>query len=431
MSIYWIIISFSILINFAFNTSLKKRFQEFRYLELGYLVNLSISIYLIGPALVLITSGYVEGDPISYIFSGFTGTNELDSKYNLLRILVFQGVFAFFYLVFRSKKSERNLRFNVSSSKAIALIFGLFLLLSYLILFGLSQGYDDYIESYKRYDHLNGPLRLFVSIIIRFKYSLIIVFLITLFSSYASNKRFILLICSILLVFEGVYSAGARITLLFVLIQIFFLYSLFFKVPRLNMKTLFLVFLPAFLAFFAIEKLRTNQVDNEGIDSLLALPGELGAVFFPSLHLYEQRRLGVIPDKEVGMIFFDFIGSFIPTAKALELSPMHWYQENYFPNTEVPPFTMGPIANTALWEGNVGILIRPFMLALLLASFTNYFFSARKSVFSLLTYIFVFSTSIMIMKYSIFYHVTPFFKTVLPVYLFFLLIFSFLKFYRK
>lgn len=431
MTTYWIIISFSILVNFFFNSALKKRFEEFRYLELGYLINFSISIYLIGPALVLITSGYVEGDPISFIFSGFTGTNELDSKYNLLRILGFQGVFAVSYLGFRTKIFDKKLKFDISFSKSIALCFGILLLISYLLLFGLSQGYSDYIDSYSRYDHLSGPIRLIVSIFIRFKYALIIVFLINLFSSYSSNKKIILFFCAILLVLEGLYSAGARITLLFVLMQIFFLYSLFFKVPTLNIRTLLLVFIPAFLMFFAIEKLRTNQVDNEGVDSLLALPGELGAVFFPSLHLYEQRRLGVIPEKEILMIFFDFVGSFIPTAQALELSPMHWYQKNYFPETKVPPFTMGPIANSAMWEGNIGIIIRPFFLGVLMSSICNFFYRKRKSVFSLLTYIFIYSTSIMIMKYSIFYHVTPFFKTIFPVYIFFLLFFSLLKYSRR
>ena len=408
----WVIISLTLLINLFFNNKLKNRFQEKRFLEFGYQLNLFLSIYIIGPALVLITSSFVEGDPISYLYNGFTYANEDSFTIHLYRMLVFQFVFALTYLKYRNYKFIISKVENFSFSKFMTLFFGVILIFTYTMLFISSSSFDNYIESYERFNHLSPGLKLFISTLVRFKFAFIIIFLVNLFYNYKDNKSVLIITCLSLIYFEFLFSAGARISLFFLFLQLFILISIFYKVPFPNFRKLFFALIIFGSLFLVIERVRVTEQNFER-ETLLSIPGEFGSVFFTSFHLYNERLSGNLPKTNFNMIFFDFMGSLLPNSVITDYDPIFWYQKNYFPKSEVPPFTLGPIANTAIWEGHIGLLFRSFLCALIFAKLSNIFSRGPFSFFKICIYLFVFSTCIMIHKYSIFYHVTPFVKNML------------------
>jgi len=94
---------------------------------------------------------------------------------------------------------------------------------------------------------------------------------------------------------------------------------------------------------------------------------------------------------------------------------MYWYADNYFPNAVVPPFTMGPIALSALWGGEIGLFIQGVLNGILFAYLMRWFArdGARWRVMTI--YVFCYSSCIMCLKYSIFWHLVPLEKIILPL----------------
>lgn len=426
---YWII-SVSLILNLIFNLKLKNRFGKFRFLELGYHLNLFLSFYIIVPTIIFISSSFTVGDPISYVFNGFTYSNSSLFLKHLIRMIVFQLFFIFSYLRIRNKNIISYKISDFSYKKAFVILFSLILVICYVILFGLSNDFDGYIESYKRYDHLNRPLRLLVSFIVRFKFAFIVLFLIHFFI-YFKNKKIVLSFgFFILLLVESKYSSGARISVLFLIFQGFGLYALIIGFPRI--KNLVIAFLTTLILFTIIEKTRfNNEIGNENNELITFLPGEFGAVFFTSYHLYQEREDNQLPAKSYKMFFFDFIAPFIPNASISDIDPIFWYQKAYFPLSEVPPFTLGPIANTAIWEGEIGLVLRAYFCGFLLGFFSNYITRNNIRPFCLFIFISIFSTIVMVMKYSIFFHLTQIIKNLILPYLIFKVIEKLFNFYSK
>lgn len=429
MTFTFIITSISIFISYIFNRKLNFRYGKFKMLEVGYILNLFICAYIVGPSLAYIFSSYTPGDPLSYILDGFITIYEHDFNINLLRLVIFQSVFCGTYFYFRKKKSWLFNKPRLIGNVIVTIVFGIALLGIYFTLIYMSKDFSSYVESYNRYDHIKGAWRIIISMLVRFKFAISTIFLISLFT--LDSKKILKLIAILFLIsLESYYSAGARISLLFTILQIFFLFSLFHFIPKISLRNTFLIILPLFVLFTAIEKLRTNQQENESLDTLVSIPGEVGAVFFPSIFLYEKRSLNLLPPKNIGMFFYDFTGAFLPNSWIKNDDPMVWFKTNYFPESDVPPFTLGPIANTAIWEGNIGILIRSWILGFLLAEITNLVYRKWNNMLKLLSYTFIFSSSVMIMKYSIFYHFTPFVKSIMPIFIIYLIIVKLTKFYR-
>lgn len=427
---YWAI-SFTLLFTLFFNFKLKKRFKGYRFLEIGFYLNFFLSLYIILPTVVFITSSFTVGDPISYVFNGFAFSNESLFINHLIRMLVFQLVFIISYLKIRGAKIIRYNTLDFKFKKAFVITFLFFLIVCYILLFGLSSDFDGYIESYQRYDHLSRPLRLFVSLMVRFKFAFSVLFLIHFFIYFKKKKIITVTVFLCLLVAEGYYSSGARISILFLLLQGFGLYVIINGLPK--MRNILLGSLTCLVLFTIIEKTRLNSTNDKVTNELAALiPGEFGAVFFTSYHLYQKREDNQLPSKSYKMFFFDFISPLMPNADIDEIDPIFWYQKNYFPDTEVPPFTLGPIANTAIWEGEIGLILRAWLCALLFAKFSNYITRKKISPFNLFVYLSIFSTSVMVVKYSIFYHITPFVKNlILPFTLYLILRYIFSFFSKK
>jgi hypothetical protein len=96
---------------------------------------------------------------------------------------------------------------------------------------------------------------------------------------------------------------------------------------------------------------------------------------------------------------------------------MHWYFVNYYPDALVAPYTLGPIADSALWGGEFDLFLRGIINGLFFACIVRWFIKFKNNWWSLAIYTFLCATSIMTIKYSIFYSLSPILKTIIPMFL--------------
>lgn len=285
-----------------------------------------------------------------------------------------------------------------------------------LLLGLLSAPVEEYIDHYTRYDHLSSSLRALVSLILRVESGLFLVVLTIVFMNFRRYGALGLLLTVGALLFKVLNSMGSRIESLFVLLAAVCLYQHY--VHRISVGKAVAGALAAGALFTALEVLREVGFDLGSAVDLLVAQGvqpaaEFGAVFLTSFHLYTERASGTLPPTEWPMFFSDFVSLVMPNS-FVRYSPQYWYADYYFPMAVVPPQTNGPIADSAVWGGEADLLIRSVLNGLLFAWLTNYFHGRKRDWRVACVYVFCFSTSIMTIKYSIFYHLNPIVKTVLP-----------------
>lgn len=175
------------------------------------------------------------------------------------------------------------------------------------------------------------------------------------------------------------------------------------------------------VVFSVIEMVRSAELDFSALKETTSqeqgMPAaELGAVYFTGFHLYSERSQGTLPPIEWQVFFNDFI-SMVPLVDQTKWHPMYWYARNYFPDAVVPPQTLGPIAESALWGGEIDLLIRGFINGTLFAFLMRWFARDCGKWQVMTIYVFCYSTCIMCLKYSIFYHFAPLVKMILPLLL--------------
>jgi hypothetical protein len=210
---------------------------------------------------------------------------------------------------------------------------------------------------------------------------------------------------------------GARIESLFVLLMVVCLYQIY--VRHLVVWRIATGLVGCGVLFTAIEFLRAANFNISDAAGLVSSSGiqpasEFGAVFFTGFHLYSERAANTIPPVDWPMFFHDFISLVMPNSYT-RFNPQFWYAQNYFPDYDIPPQTNGPIADSALWGGEVDLAIRALLNGLLFAWLANFFFERKNDWRVASVYVFCYSTCLMSMKYSILYHLNPLVKTVLPM----------------
>ena len=57
------------------------------------------------------------------------------------------------------------------------------------------------------------------------------------------------------------------------------------------------------------------------------------------------------------MFFHEFV-AVTPFLDHTIYDPQYWYARNYYPDAVVPPQTMGVLAESAIWGGEVDLLVR-------------------------------------------------------------------------
>jgi len=268
----------------------------------------------------------------------------------------------------------------------------------------LSAPVHSYYDNYVRYDHLPWLLHKFVSVSVRLSLGLYCVLLVFLFRNYRRYKLIIPLVVAAICAYEMVHSFGARIQALIVLLQAVCLYH--FCVKKIPLKWGLIACVGLAALFSAVELVRVQEFDVASARSVVAEEGlkpatEFGSVFFPGFHLYAERAQGALPAREWPMFFHDFISLFT-FGDFTRWNPMFWYWRNYYSEADVPPFTLGPIADSAMWGGEADLLVRAVVNGLFFAFLMRWFLRHKDRWWGLSVYVYCYATCILTLKYTVF-----------------------------
>lgn len=96
---------------------------------------------------------------------------------------------------------------------------------------------------------------------------------------------------------------------------------------------------------------------------------------------------------------------------------MNWYANNSCPTVEIPPVTMGPIADSAMWVGVPDILIRGLINGMFFAYIMRWFLRLMHKWWGLTVYVSCYSTCILTVKYTIFPQLALIEKNLIPTLL--------------
>jgi hypothetical protein len=406
---------FSIILVFIFFVILLwRKLKQNLFVELGIIYLGFVVLYTLIPGLGLLYAEYSADINVGMLLE-YIDASKADLAFHLWRHFLFAITFAGSYYYFRTNNRIVSTRLNDSSP--ITIYFLIFLIaFSIAILFLLSAPVNGYLEHYTRYDHLPTSLRKIVSFVIRFKMGFYTILLTILFSNYKQYKLFVFFVVASLCITETIYSHGSRIYSLIILLQCFFLYNYFVK--AVTLKFVIVTSLSLMTLYSAIEIIRLQDVETVDVqDSIsetgIGIPAELGAVYVPSFQLYNDRNKNTLPPKDWQMFFYDFISPFTFNSDT-RWNPMYWYGVNYYPLSEVPPFTIGPIAESAIWGGEVDLFFRGIINGLFFAFIVKWFILRREKFWAVTIYVYCFSFSIITIKYSIFFYLTPLVKELIP-----------------
>lgn len=390
--------------------------------ELGFIYLAWAVVYTALPGFGLAVGSADEAGPLALLLPA---ADEL--AVHLWRHVLFIGSVAAGYLLVRGRMAipERLVLPDPehSSDRMVLLLLGVIIVCIACLLL-LSAPVTNYYEHYVRYEHLSWLVRKFVSVCVRLNIGFYSILLVLLFLNYERYRRLIPLVLIALCVHETTYSLGSRILSLMILLQAAFLYHLL--VRRVSLMRAMVACMLLGALFTAIEFVREAQGDLDAVQSRvsdegLKTAGEFGAVFLTGFHLYAERAQGSLPPTEWPMFFNDFV-SLVTFGDFTRWNPMEWYARNYYPDALVAPLTLSPIADSAVWGGEIDLLFRGLVNGAFFALIVRWFLRWRTRWWSLVVYAFCHATAIITLKYSVFYHLTPLLKTMLPAILVFAVI---------
>jgi len=406
----------SIVIFLIFSLILKWQVGENLLGELGYIYLIFALAYTLFPAYTFITrdTGQIFSEKLATLVPD---TAELGI--HLWRHVAFIFGCAVGYLLMRGRRTLQFYKTKTTEENdnpTIAFLIG-FALICIIYLGFMSAPVGSYIDNYTRYAHLSMFFRKTVSFFIRFKLGIYCLLIIFLFRNFNKYKLIIYITVVSLCAYEFVFSSGSRIHTLVILMEAFFLYGFFVK--KIKLKKIVIACITISTFYYGVEIYRNmglNLDDTKGMifEKGLKPPSELGSVYFTGFHLYSERSHGNLPSVEWPMFFYDFISPFV-FADFTRWNPQYWYARNYFPYAEVPPETMGPIAESAIWGGVSDLLIRSIINGAFFAWIVNWFIRRKKKWWGLAIYVYCYSTCVLMLKYSVFLVITPLVKTLLPI----------------
>ena len=274
----------------------------------------------------------------------------------------------------------------------------------------------NYVDHYTRYEHLGGfELRL-VYVFLILKTSAYFVLMTVLFRRFQSYRWLATAAVFGICAYELSYSMGSRIETLSIVLGAACLYQ--FTVKPLTVKVVLLGLLAISAIFSIVEVVRMMDLGGPAVagalaDEELGPASEFGAVFFTGYHLYADRASGSIPPAEWPMLFNDLL-AVIPFVDHEAWNPMYWYARHYFPDAIVPPATVGPIAESAVWGGEFDLALRAALIGALYAGVMRWFLRHRTEWWALVIYSYLFATCVMTLKYSVLYQLAPLIRTLGP-----------------
>jgi hypothetical protein len=404
----------------CFSLWLRSLVQDNIFGEIGFIYLAFALVYTVFPAYGFLTLDSLSSG-VGFQNLALLGPDQGELALHLWRHVLFIAAVGSGYLLFRGRHTPKFNSFKNfgNAEKPIIRFLFVIIVLSIIALWSLSAPVNEYIDNYTRYENLSWLARRVVTICTVLKTGGTFVLLTAMFGDY---KRYRLYIWPFVLLRAGLEvlnSLGSRIDAFFILAVAAVLYHCCVK--RITLKKGLLIAVAFGLIFSVIEVVRFAEGDTSLLEETVlqgrGMPAaELGAVFVPGFHLYSERSRGALPAVEWQMLFNDFI-SVVPLVDQTKWNPMYWYAKNYFPDAVVPPLTLGPIAESALWGGEIDLLVRGLINGALFA-FVMRWFARDGGKWQVMTiYAFCYATCIMCLKYSIFWHLTPVIKIILPLVL--------------
>ena len=116
------------------------------------------------------------------------------------------------------------------------------------------------------------------------------------------------------------------------------------------------------------------------------------------------------------MFFYDAI-SLVTFGDFDKWNPMAWYTRTYYPNFEVAPFTLGPIAESAVWGGIFDLVLKALINGLFFAFLMRWFIRYRDAWWGVTVYVYCFATCVLTLKYTVLLDLTLIEKNVVPTLL--------------
>jgi len=377
--------------------------------ELGFLYAGLATAYTVLPGLAFVFVGVREEELLAQLAPATP-----DLAAHLWRHVLFVSGVAVGYLLARGREALPRVEIGDPEdlgAKTVALLIGT-IAVSILFLTLMSAPVAAYIDHYTRYDHLSWLPRKAVSVVLRFKLGLYSVLLTFLFLGYRRFRAFLPFVVAAICLYEISYSVGSRIESLIILLVAACLYT--HVVEPLTIGKGLAALGSLAVLFSLVELVRAA----EGSPSQLEIrpASEFGAVFLTSFHLYAERARGALPETEWPMFFNDFTSLFT-FSDFVRWNPQDWYARNYFPEAVVAPQTLGPIADSAIWGGELDLLLRSLVNGVFFAFLVRWFLARRERWWAVTVYVYCYATSVLTLKYSVFYHLVPLLKTLLPTML--------------
>lgn len=409
----------SISVFIAFTFILWNKFRDELIGEIGFIYLLLALAYTISPAIKFLILDFD-------LPTGFDGMNfaVLSPQPNEMgehfwrHFLLISGVAAG-YLIFRGRR--RYSRVSLCRALSPRYGFAIFVLLFIIaccigVVTILLPQASTYIGHYTRFNELSLPERLLVYVCLIFKSGGYFVLLSLLFREYDKYKYLIYLMVPIICAYEVIFSLGSRIAALTILMAVLGFYH--FKAHPITVKKGALLLMVLAVLFSLIGQIRHygynfQEIQYNIVDQQNIIASELEAVYCTSFHLYYERKTGSLPPSDILMFINDLI-MVIPFIEHTKYNPQYWYARHYFPEREVPPTTMGILANSAIWGGEWDLLIRSLVNGAFFALIYRWFLRREEKWWALSIYIFSFSYCIMALKYSVFYIFTPLFRILMP-----------------
>ena len=402
---------------FAFAYLLHLRVGDNMLGEIGFLFLSFAVVYTVLPAFTFLAVDLASATGVwAYLARMLPEPAEL-SKHLWRHVLFILGV-AMGYLLLRKKMPQIApiaLRRVPEDRKTLMLLLAL-IFASALAVAMLSAPVESYIDHYTRFDHLPAPVLQLVYVFLILKTSAYYILLTLMFRDFRKNRLNIAGAVVLIAAYETTYSFGSRIETLSIVLATICLYH--YSARRISLKAGALTFLAIATVFSALELFRSLEFNVSDARAAIAAEGagpaaEFGSVFFTGFHLYSERALGSLPPTS-GLMFFNDLLALIPFVDHLEWNPTYWYARHYYPDAAVPPQTMGPIADSAIWGGEIDLFFRALLIGLWYAALTNWYLARRRLWWATVIYAYLYATCVMTLKYSVFYQLAPLTRIVIP-----------------
>lgn len=419
----------------AFVLLLRRRIQKGLFGEIGFIFVSITFAYTLMPAITFLladmeTSGGWVWEMLTQLLP-----DPKDLAEHLWRHVLFLACTAASYLLFRGHRitpPPQQWTPVPHERSVLAVAFGL-CVVGAVALSMWSAPVVLYVDHYTRFDHLGWFELRMVYVFLLLKTSAYFFIMVVLFRDFQRYRLLAVVAILAICAYELRFSLGQRIETLAILMGAACLYH--HAVRPLTLKA-GLVGLVGVITLFSIVEV-VRMLDFGGFappeldsDKTHVPASELGTVFFTGFHLYAERAAGTLPPASPLMLINDLL-AVIPFVDHEEWHPMYWYARHYFPESIVPPATVGPIADSAVWGGELDLALRAAVIGALYAAVMRWFIPRRDRWWAMLIFAYLFATTVMTLKHTVLYQLAPLVRVIAPGILFFWLAMKVLDFFSK